>query len=403
MFKPARIKPDLIASRLPAVFGPVVAVSFADPANLPARIKIADWGLNEVRQSDGTTRAIFVNETTAAVLARMQHARGFDKVTLDYEHQSHRGSPTFKPDPRHDAGHGTIEVVPGEGVFYCAVDYTATGKEFAANYTDVSGVFWTNAKGEVLYVSSVALCQNGAIAGKEFTQAEALAASVMHALAASMEGMGGEGDGSLVQAARDFLNFDETAQPEDLARALAALTRQRNREAEARAQEAIPSKPATNPNPQHDKTMEPTEQIKALAASVTALAEGQKKILDRIEADDKSRAVAAHNAGVETAIAAAVQAGKVVPAGVKAKDAEGRYKLTADEAGEILKDIAATVQTQFTQNTAKPGGSVTVNQGAASDEAAVMASMGISEDAWKKGGIPRAWEPAPQAGVPDVK
>ena len=46
----------------------------------------------------------------------------------------------YKEDPRHSPGSGTIEVVPGEGVYLCGITYTPNGQEHAASYQDVSPV-----------------------------------------------------------------------------------------------------------------------------------------------------------------------------------------------------------------------------------------------------------------------
>jgi hypothetical protein len=135
-------------------------------------------------------------------------------------------------------------------------------------------------------------------------------------------------------------------------------------------------------------------QINNLAASVKLLAD---RDAERVKRDE----VAAHNARVERVIAAAVQAGKVVPATVKAKDDQGRYILDADQAEDILEAIPASVPTQFQGGQARPGAD-TITASTA-DEDVVCASLGISMDEWKRGAtvIKRALEPAP-SGVPLV-
>jgi phage I-like protein len=136
-------------------------------AGLPERVKILDWGVNEGRT---TGARILVDDQSAALVPQYHAALGLDKVLLDYEHQSHAGHPNFKPDPRAVPGHGTLEIVPGEGVFLSAISYTPDGQAHAANYADVSAVAHLDAQGRLLYVSSVALTQYGDVAGLPFAE-----------------------------------------------------------------------------------------------------------------------------------------------------------------------------------------------------------------------------------------
>lgn len=370
-----------------------MAVAMGADGALPKRVKIASWGVNTVRTGKpDETRTFVVNETTASVLQGNQTQRGFDRVALDYEHQTAASHPNYTPPPHEVAGHGVIEVVPGEGLFISGLSYTPSGKKNAPNYPDVSGVFWTNAKGEVIFVTSVALCQQGAIEGAEFVEAEMIAASVASVIAASMTDGNAPSDlERLNSAVRDFLGFAEDALPADLAQAVEALTRQRRREADARSETTNQpgKKSGQTQTEQPDKTkttaME-NEELKALTASVKQLTEQNKTIIDRLATDD-------HNRAVEAVITANVALGKVIPATIKTKDDQGRYKLSAADAKEILDVIPATVPTQSV-TTAK----ATADGDAAAIETEIAASMGISSEAWKKGGIKRAHEPA-QAGV----
>jgi major membrane immunogen (membrane-anchored lipoprotein) len=125
---------------------------------------------------------------------------------------------------------------------------------------------------------------------------------------------------------------------------------------------------------------------------VKTLADGQAAVLTQLAASAKQSDANAHNAGVEAVISASVQAGKVVPASVKAKSDDGKYKLDAASAKEIMDCIPATVQTQFQEGQAQAGTGLTTETTA---EAEVCAALAIDQDAWKKGGLKRAWEPAP--------
>lgn len=145
-----------------------------DAAGLPQRIKILNWGENPVRP--GGDKKIIVDETTVATLTANQEIMGIDMVPMDYDHQSFPGHKNYKPDPRHSPGSGRIEVVRGEGVFLCNIEYTPNGIEHAASYRDVSAVVHHDKDGRPLYISAVALTQIGAVAGAEF--AEALSANL---------------------------------------------------------------------------------------------------------------------------------------------------------------------------------------------------------------------------------
>ena len=166
------------APALPAyastVFCGAVPFIRGEAAALPQRLKILNWGENLGR----TTKAkIIVGEKTLACLSANQVATACERVPMDYEHQSVKGHPNFVPDPRPVPGHGEIEIVPNDGVYLSALDYTPSGREFAPNYQDVSAVCYLDAEKNLLFVRSVALTQHGDVAGMEF--AESIAASAV--------------------------------------------------------------------------------------------------------------------------------------------------------------------------------------------------------------------------------
>lgn len=164
------LPPHLRAAAVAALSAPFRCSG--DAAGLPTRIKILNWGENPVRP--GGDKKILVDDSVAATLTANQEIVGVDAVPMDYEHQSFPGHKNFKADPRHSPGSGRIEVVPGEGVFLCAIEYTPNGVEHAASYRDVSAVVHHDAQGRPMWISSVALTQTGAVAGVEFAQALSL-------------------------------------------------------------------------------------------------------------------------------------------------------------------------------------------------------------------------------------
>lgn len=374
----------------PVYFGPVIAgamVAGADGA-LPKRVKIAAWGVNVARGlGDGGADATFtVGNVTAASLPVNQVKRGYDTVTLDFEHQTHKGHANFKAGPVQVAGHGRITCETGQGIFFDVTSYTPTGREYAANYPDVSGVFWTNAAGEVVLVSSVALTLAGAVEGAEFR--EALAASVIAAMTA-------EAEGCLERLVADLLGFDESATSDDLTEGLERLLEARRDRAEVMQGDASGSggpamqtksggrMPATQPQqqPQKEPTMDPeiSKKLDALTEAVSALAKGQQTLAASVQTIQQASDDSRHNAAMQVVIEAATREGKVVPASLKAVDAKGRFVMNAEQATEIMACIPATVNVGQTA-TAKAGAG---EEGISAVEREVMLACGLTEEQWK--------------------
>jgi len=164
---------DLIVAHTRCLLSPAVSlrISGADAEGvstrgLPDRIKILSWGENVGRT---TGARLVVGKETLKVLSGNQKSTAHEDVELDYEHQSVKGHPNYKEDPRHAAGHGVIEVIDGDGIYLSGIDYTPNGLEHAASYKDVSGVIHTDKNDNVILVRSVALTQHGDISGMEFS------------------------------------------------------------------------------------------------------------------------------------------------------------------------------------------------------------------------------------------
>lgn len=141
------------------------SVSF-DREHLPARLKIFNWGANPTPDGD-----IVVDDVSVAALNKQISADTFRRIVVDFEHQSLKGHPNYVRAPRHNAAHGDIEVVPGEGIYLTALSWTPRGVEHGADYCDLSPVAVhtkRKAPGEpatLLGILSVALCDNGAVKG----------------------------------------------------------------------------------------------------------------------------------------------------------------------------------------------------------------------------------------------
>ncbi len=141
------------------------SVSF-DREHLPSRFKLLNWGENET--PDGP---LVVNERTAAALSRQIAQDTFRRIVLDFEHQSFPGHPNYKPAPRHNAAHGDLELVEGDGVYITGLSWTPKGIEHGADYCDLSPVAVHTKRAQkgdaavVLGILSAALCDNGAVQG----------------------------------------------------------------------------------------------------------------------------------------------------------------------------------------------------------------------------------------------
>lgn len=126
---------------------------------LPTRIKIFKWGVNETKKGP-----VILNETTVRELPLNQAAAGFDVISLDFQHNTVEGSEEFKrtKEPRDIAAQLKLDLVPGDGLYVTVLNWTPMGKEKAINYVDLSPAPAVNEKRELVFVHSVALCRQGA-------------------------------------------------------------------------------------------------------------------------------------------------------------------------------------------------------------------------------------------------
>jgi phage I-like protein len=112
-----------------------------------------------------------VGEKTLACLSANQRRLGFDRIALDYEHNTVPGSAEYKrtQEPRPIAAHGMLSVVRGEGLYLEDAAWTPDGPKAAANYPDVSPTPMLDPDThEVVFVHSVALTRAGAGDGLRF-------------------------------------------------------------------------------------------------------------------------------------------------------------------------------------------------------------------------------------------
>lgn len=137
-------------------------------AGLPPRILVLAWG-----EHDTTKGKVICDDTTMKQLTAYNAAQNWDRIALDFEHNSVPGSPTYAGEPVKIAGYGTLQLVAGEGIYLRMTSWTADGKTFAAggHYGDLSPVVKVNERNEVIGLHSVALCRHGATPGLVFLSA----------------------------------------------------------------------------------------------------------------------------------------------------------------------------------------------------------------------------------------
>jgi phage I-like protein len=134
-------------------------------AELPSRLKLLNWGTNRTVQGP-----LVVSDATARLLPVTHSQCGFDRIALDYEHNTVPGSPEFErtKEPREVAAYGVPKVIAGEGLFLEQIEWTPSGKANARNYVDLSPAPLLSKTGDVVLIHSVALCRQGAVEDLQF-------------------------------------------------------------------------------------------------------------------------------------------------------------------------------------------------------------------------------------------
>lgn len=335
-------KPDKVI--LLRTTGVAVALS-ADAAKLPRRIKVLNWGDNPNCHG----RRVNVGPLFAKCLSSAVYP--YRQVALDFEHNTFPGTAAYKEsrEPRPVAGFGSIEVVEGRGVYLTMSSWTPEGERMAVNYADVSAGAVTDEDGNVVAVSSVALCRAGAVDGMDFVEAP-LSGGVSSALSGIINNNNQEGQ------AMDFkalliksLGLGDDATDEAIQAALAkALERKPDENQEAR-------------------------QAAMSAAVKAAVAEAVKPIQEQVAA--LSAAAVAHEK--RDLVAEAAREGKVV-----ALSADALAKLSVEDLKATIAKTAVTVplsaKTPATVKETAPSGEVP-------DEFRRIAlNCGVSPDIFRK-------------------
>jgi phage I-like protein len=138
--------------------------SLIEPGKLPKRVKVLNWGAN----LNARGQPVIVGDM---LLTNMKSpVYPFHQVPLDFEHSTTPGTTAYaeSKEPRDVAGYVGFEVVPNDGVYMVINSWTPLGIDKAHNYADVSATPLTDKQGNVVGITSVALCRVGAVPGMEF-------------------------------------------------------------------------------------------------------------------------------------------------------------------------------------------------------------------------------------------
>ncbi len=146
-------------------------ITLAAGDELPTRLKLMSWGNNP-----GAKGNFILNSVSAAQLPGNQLAVNFDRVPLDFEHNTVKGSESYKGEPCPVAGHGTPELIAGDGLYLNSIEWTDEGRKYVGgrHYIDLSPTILTNAKREVTLLHSAAVCRKGALDGVTILSADGI-------------------------------------------------------------------------------------------------------------------------------------------------------------------------------------------------------------------------------------
>jgi len=146
--------------------------------SLPDRLKILAWSSNPSCRGQ-----IEIGLKTLSALPRQQKESGYDRVAIDYEHNTVDGTPAFlsaSAEPRKVAGYGVPKIIaprsgagsdPEAGLWLTDIEWTPSGSVYAREYSDLSPAVRMD-NGEVVFLHSVALCRQGAVEDLRFYSVE---------------------------------------------------------------------------------------------------------------------------------------------------------------------------------------------------------------------------------------
>ena len=181
---------------------------------LPTELKLLDFGVNTT-----TKGPVRLTQKTRDRLPQFQRERGFDRVALDFEHNTLPGTDAYKAssEPRPVAAFG-VPQLRADGLYLSDIVWTPDGKKSARNFVDISPAVQMDADREVLFLHSAGLVRQGAVENLSFYSVT---------LPASGAGLNQQQEDALVEkiltALRKGLGLAETATETDIQTALTAL------------------------------------------------------------------------------------------------------------------------------------------------------------------------------------
>jgi len=331
----------------------------ADAAKLPHRIKVLNWGDNP------NCHGKRVNVGPLFVRCLGADTYPYRKVALDFEHNTFPGTPAYKEssEPRPVAGFGEIEAVPGDGVYITMSSWTPEGERMAAHYADVSAGAVTDKEGNLIAVSSVALCRAGSVDGMDFVEAP-LSGGISSALSGIINEGRPEGP-----AIKTNTRKEQAMDYKALLLKMLGLGEDATDEAIQAAIEATEKKPKNTP----DGAGESGRDAALSAAVKEAVAEAMKPIEEKVAA--LSAAAVAHEKA--DLIAEAAREGKVIALGADAIE-----KLSVEDLKATIAKTAVTVPLSArTPEHIKP----TTTEGEVPEEFRKIAlNCGVSPEIFKK-------------------
>lgn len=130
---------------------------------LPDRLVVMKWGESEINGGE----VLRVNSTTLNHLKANQDRYSFDRVALDFNHNTVPDSEAYQGEPAPVAAYASVEVIEGEGLVFTDLEWTPEGKQFVGggHYCDLSPTVKLNDANEVIFIHSAAACRQGQIRG----------------------------------------------------------------------------------------------------------------------------------------------------------------------------------------------------------------------------------------------
>lgn len=180
---------------------------------LPTELKLLDFGVNQTRKGP-----VSVGQKTRDTFPRLQRERGFDRVALDFEHNTVPGTKAYKEssEPRPVAAYG-IPQLRADGIYLTSLTWTPDGVKSARNFIDLSPAPELDDNGEVIFLHSAALCRQGAVDGLSFYSVNVpVNAGENQNEDALME--------KVLAALRKGLGLAETATEEDIGKCLSTMS-----------------------------------------------------------------------------------------------------------------------------------------------------------------------------------